>query len=70
MMGLFATDEEMEYTIAMATNGLRLLVADAMTCALYKDHKVSINLRNVEGEIEQHAEVFHVLPLTLNVLIN
>ena len=49
-MASYSTLEEIETVISMATKELRLLVADAEACALYDDHKVFINLRNLEGE--------------------
>ena len=48
-MAQFANLEEINQIMANANNEIRLLTADATTCTLYNDHKVSINLRNVEG---------------------
>jgi len=50
LMAQYATLEEMEAIVSMETNELRLLLVDSDTCALYEDHKVFINLRNLEGK--------------------
>ena len=49
-MAQYALLEEIEAVISLANYELRLLLADEDTCTLYQDHKVSINLRNLEGK--------------------
>ena len=44
-----ASSDEVKFKIEAASNELRLLVVEEESDALYRDYKVSVNLKNVEG---------------------